>query len=159
MNKAQLADLHKEMGAWASITGTPRWDARSEPEEGALLQDGAPLVREALGAGTAKPIGLAQWKQAIAVAIILDNAVGHLPTPKPGADEAGFIWLTYEEERRNVRFALEVHSTLIKPAHVKSMGCRFDWTTRRDGFDKKHSSWSLSDVVQSLRATFPPVVH
>lgn len=95
----------------------------------------------------AKPIGLVQWREAIAVAGLVVHEVPNLEYPKPGADPEGFPWLSWAD-LNGAEFKLAVRPSL-------TMGGRFyTWAALRDGCRRGASSSEMRDVIEALRATF-----
>src|SRR5689334_5962339 len=99
---------------------------------------------------SAKAIGREQWKAAVAVAKILNQACPLYGWPEPGADVAGFPWLTWTNGER--RFALAVKPDLTAP-----FGCSFEWDAVFDGSPHPGKSRLITDLPQALRSTLGEV--
>ena len=126
----------EQVKTWASITNEPDW-----------------LVEQADGTHTkiepgAKPIGKAQWQDAVRVASEIVKAEPVAEFPEVGADPDGSVWLNWSKAER--RFELKLSASLVGPA--------VQWTTVRDGMRTEHAGSSLRGVIESLRATLPRLV-
>ena len=111
----------------SALASTPGW----EDSDGRKTQPGA------------KAIGLAQWGSAMTVAAVVTDAVRGAPWPDPGIDPSGFLWLTWRIGD-SAELALELHADMNRQT--------YKWTSMRDGTPRSHSSESLGDVVEALRA-------
>ncbi len=89
-----------------------------------------------------KVIPITSYVKALTVAIILAKENPRLDMPIPGADPAGFLWLTYlDGESRGM--ALELHED------------KYRWTQSNLGDKRTFESSSLDDVAEAMRAVFP----
>lgn len=106
--------------------------------------DGVPSVPGA------KPIGVAQWKGSVAVAAVVAQEVDWIEWPLLGADPDGFIWLTWENARKDRRVALQLRASLVEK--------RFRWTITRDGFELQHEADSFAPLIEAIKATFSKII-
>jgi hypothetical protein len=120
------ADFVNEVSVLAQVASTPGW----EDDDTHKTQPGA------------KPIGLAQWGSAIAVAAIATHGADAVALPKPGIDPAGFVWLTWSGAGGEL--ALELHANLLHQSYT--------WTIVRDGMPMPHESRELRDVIEAVRS-------
>lgn len=115
------------MGTLAQVTSSAKWDGGDDPR-----------------AGSAKPIGFAQWSEALTIAVILDRAVPGLPVVVPSADPLGFIWLRWKTETADL--SLRLRSSLV--------GDRYCWDRVLFGIKSTHYANSLQDLAEALRGVF-----
>ena len=122
MNAQTVKQIFAEMGELAGATVDAKWDGKA-----------------------ARAIGVAQWKDALRVALTIQEECSWLPVVNAGANPEGFVTLTWTDEGRLID--VKVNPSLLGP--------RLTWTARRDGVDGTHSSDKLRALLESIRATFP----
>jgi hypothetical protein len=127
-----MLSLGRDIDELASATGGYAWDRDDTETHHIDPKD--------LGA---KPIPRAEWNRALVVAILVAQQFPHLDRPTPGADPAGFVWLTWR--RGSDRFALQCHAT----------GPRYAWEQATSSSRRTFTSQRLEDVFEGLRAVFP----
>lgn len=128
MEDREAASLLRAVCELAVVTQSQDWEGG---EEGTL--DPTKM---------AKAIVPARWGAAFEVARYLQDRFDHLPLPSPGADPKGFCWLTWEQGPKKFELALESET--------------YRWVAQTSEKRSEHASPRMHDVVQSLRATFPP---
>lgn len=127
MNQRERVQLACDFHALALKTRCGDWD--KDGDEGEM--DVAKM---------AKPIPPARWGKAFSLARDIDDSVSGLPRPEPGADPAGFVWLTWEREKN--RFSLG----------LKSSG--FTWEQHTSEAHRIGEATTLGDAFDVLKATF-----
>lgn len=89
-----------------------------------------------------KVVPISEYVKALSVAIILAKVNPRLDMPVPGADPAGYVWLTYVESESQ-GLALEL------------LPGKYRWTQTNMGMKQTFESQSLDDVAEAMRTVFP----
>lgn len=129
-------DFIEQVKALATVTTEPDWLVEQSDGSHVKVEPGA------------KPIGRAQWQDAIRVAAEIVKAEPTAGFPDVGIDPEGVVWLNWAKADR--LFQLKLSASLVGPS--------VHWVTVRDGMRAEHASSSLRSVIESLRATLPRLV-
>lgn len=117
----RISKLAQEMGTLATVTRQHAW---AEDDQ------------------SCKIVGTGDYVKALTVAIILAKENPRLEMPIPGADPAGYVWLTYlDGDSRGI--ALEI------------LPSKYRWTQSNLGDKRTFESDSLNDVAEAFRTVFP----